>query len=81
MNKPQPLPVLAPVPMSPQKVACPQCHKVVFNSDVVHCRIVKMLPSGQATAKCKRCTTWVPLPLYLCKPITDQQKPLDTTTT
>lgn len=43
-------------------VRCQGCRKVVFDGLVVRARVVRVLPSGQAEAKC-HCKRWLLVPL------------------
>lgn len=44
-------------------VSCGQCRSELFDGLVVKSRVIRVLPNGQAEAKCKRCREWVRVPL------------------
>jgi len=73
VNRPELTPPVTPATLTPQRVTCPQCRRKVFYGDVVRNRIIKVMSSGQAAAKCQ-CMHWVMLPLYFCQQVDPQQK-------
>jgi len=44
------------------EVRCPCCGYKIFDGLLIKSRLVRLLPSGGAEAKCKQCKSWVPVP-------------------
>lgn len=47
---------------SASDIHCPQCHKLIFDGEVLLARVTRFGPDG-AQACCKICKTWVPVPV------------------
>lgn len=55
---------LSPRPPGPHDINCPQCHKLIFDGEVLLARVTRFTP-GLTEACCKICKTWVPVPVVI----------------
>ncbi len=52
---------------SAKDIHCPQCHKLIFDGEVLLARVTRFGPNS-TEACCKICKTWVKVPVVVVKP-------------